>query len=71
MEKPLLVGRMLRIILGIGALVYLLLNPLSRIWQIILAFIGVSLIVGGIIGHPGCEILALPSLLFRSRAQCA
>jgi hypothetical protein len=71
MEKPLLVGRMLRIILGIVTLVYLLRNPLSLIWQIILAFIGVSLIVGGIIAHPGCEIWALPSLLFRSRTQCA
>ncbi|HLW80523.1 MAG TPA: hypothetical protein VKS20_00630 [Candidatus Acidoferrales bacterium] len=71
MEKPLFVGRLLRIVLGIGALVYLLLNPLSIIWQIILAFIGVSMIVGGIIAHPGCEIWALPSLLFRSRAQCA
>lgn len=71
MEKPLFIGRMLRIILGIGALVFLLLYPLSILWQIILAFIGVSLIVGGIIAHPGCEIWALPSLLVRSRVQCA
>lgn len=71
MEKPLLGGRLLRMVLGIVALVYLLLNPLSVIWQIILAFIGVSLIVDGLIAHPGCEIWALPSLLFRSRTQCA
>jgi hypothetical protein len=70
MEKPLLVGRFLRIILGISALVYLFFCPWGLFWQVVLGFLGVSLVIGGIIAYPGCEIWALPSLLFRKRLHC-
>lgn len=70
MEKPLLVGRLLRIILGIGTLAYVFFSPWGLFWQVVLVFLGVSLVVGGIMAYPGCEIWALPSVLFRKRLHC-
>ena len=71
MEKPLLFGRLLRILLGLASLVSLaFLGSIGFLTQAVLGFLGVSFLVGGIIANPGCEITALPNLLFRKRAHC-
>ncbi len=71
MEAPLFFGRSLRILLGLALLVWLVISPPSRLlWQGVLVFFGLSLVVGGIMAYPGCEICALPNLLLRQRMHC-
>jgi hypothetical protein len=69
--RPLLFGRLLRVLSGaalLGALAAFL--PASLLLLALLAFLGVSLILGGVLAHPGCEIFVLPSLLARRQLQC-
>lgn len=68
MEKPLMVGRLLRIVFGVAALASLgFVGNAGIALQAALLFLGASFLVGGIIANPGCEITALPNLLFRKR----
>ena len=63
--KPLFVGRVTRIVFGIGTLVAVaILRPatLSDGATIGLVFLGVSFLIGGIMGTPGCELMAIPNL---------
>ena len=71
MEKPLLFGRVLRIVFGLATLVSLpFVGSVGVLAQAGLAFVGVSFLVGGLVANPGCELTALPNLLFRTRAHC-
>jgi hypothetical protein len=71
MEAPLFFGRSLRILLGLALLVWLAFSPPSGfLLRGVLAFLGLSLVVGGIMAYPGCEICALPNLLLRRRMHC-
>lgn len=71
MEKPRLFGRLLRIAFGVATLTALFfVNTIGLLGQLGLAFLGVSFLVGGIIGNPGCEITALPNLILRNRCHC-
>jgi len=68
---PLLFGRILRIVLGLALLVWLVLfPPAGFLWRGLLLFFGLSLVIGGIMAYPGCEIWALPNLVLRRRMQC-
>ncbi len=70
-QQPLFFGRFLRIISGLGLFVWLAISPPhSFFWRSVLVFLGASLVVGGVMAYPGCEIWALPNLLFRKRLQC-
>jgi hypothetical protein len=73
-EKPLLFGRLLRVLFGLATLASLaslaFLGPIGLLAQAALGFLGVSFLGGGIIANPGCEITALPNLVFRKRAHC-
>lgn len=67
-DKPLLVGRVLRVLSGVAFLGWLFFAPPGEmVWSGVLLFLGVSFLVGGIMGNPGCEITALPNLFFRKR----
>jgi hypothetical protein len=67
-DKPLLVGRVLRVLSGLAFLGWLFFAPLSdMIWNGLLLFLGISFLVGGIMAHSGCEITALPNLFLRKR----
>jgi hypothetical protein len=69
--SPLLFGRLLRILSGLGLLGWLVISPLSWFpWRLLLLFLGVSLVIGGVMAYPGCEIMALPNLLLRRRMHC-
>lgn len=63
--KPLFFGRLTRILSGIVILVIIgIIGPqVLTIWgTIALVLLGISLIVGGFMGNPGCEITAIPNL---------
>lgn len=71
MEKPQLIGRLLRVLFGMATLVSLLfVGSIGLLAQVAIAFLGVSFLVGGLKANPGCEITALPNLLCRTRAHC-
>ena len=68
---PLFFGRLLRILLGLALLAWLVITPPHGfLWRAVLVFLGISLVAGGILAHPGCEIWVLPNLLLRSRGHC-
>jgi len=71
MEKPQLFGRLLRVVFGVATLVSLVfVDDIGLLAQSAIAFLGVSFLLGGLMANPGCEITALPNLLFRTRAHC-
>jgi hypothetical protein len=71
MEAPLFFGRFLRILLGLALFAWLVISPpAGHLLQGLLVFLGVSLVIGGIMAHPGCEICVLPNLLLRQRMHC-
>ena len=63
--RPLLFGRLLRVLAGLLALYWG-----AHLWgpnlgSVLLILLGVSFVVGGLRAIPGCEITALPNLLLR------
>jgi len=71
MEKPRFFGRLLRIAFGVVTLAALFfVDAFGVLGQLGRAVLGVSFLVGGIIGNPGGEITALPNLIFRKRCHC-
>ncbi len=64
--EPLLIGRVSRIVFGIGTFVLIWIvgvDALGTIGAVALVFLGVSFVIGGLMGNPGCEITAIPNLL--------
>jgi len=56
---------------GLALLAWLGISPPGGFfWRAVLAFFGVSLVLGGIMAYPGCEVTALPNLLLRRRIHC-
>ena len=63
---PLFFGRSTRIAFGLttlGAAVVFGAEALSIAGFVALVLLGVSFLVGGLIGNPGCELSALPNLV--------
>lgn len=61
--KPLGFGRASRILFGVAALAWVFTGTLDVAPAMVVAFLGVSFIVGGLMANPGCEITALPNLV--------
>ena len=65
--KPLRIGRLIlsRLGAGLDTLVASLWGPSELTWLgfTALMLLGMSFIVGGLVGNPGCEITALPNLV--------
>ena len=64
--KPLLIGRVSRIVFGVGTFVLIWIiggDALGTIGTGALVFLGASFLIGGLTGNPGCEITAIPNLL--------
>jgi len=60
--KPLLFGRVTRVVFGAATLVLIWIVGVETlsIWgALALGFLGVSFLVGGIVGNPGCELTSL------------
>ncbi len=69
--KPLIGGRLLRVLFGAALLAGLaIFRPASPLVLGLVLFLGISLVAGGILAHPGCEIFVLPSLLARTQLHC-
>jgi len=65
--RPLLIGRVLRILAGAGTLwlaLHLGLDQLGPWGFGSLLFLAVSFLLSGLMAMPGCEIFAIPNLLF-------
>jgi hypothetical protein len=60
--KPLLVGRLTRVIFGVGAFALIWVESPGWIGTAILALLGFSFVIGGLVSNPGCEITAIPNL---------
>jgi len=66
--SPLLFGRLARILSGLGLLTWLVISRLSWFpWGLLVLFFAASLVIGGVMAYPGCEIMVLPNLLLRRR----
>jgi hypothetical protein len=66
MLRPLVVGRSSRVGFGLAVFVVAFVfgtEPLGLGGLVALLFIGLSFVVGGLLGNPGCELSALPNLL--------
>ena len=67
--EPLFLGRLSRILAGLaslGAIAFVPLGGFGLPGAAVLVVLGLSFLVGGIVGNPGCEVTALPNLLLRS-----
>jgi len=67
--KPLLFGRVSRVLFGVGTFVLIWavgVGKLTFIGTAALVFLGASFLIGGLMGNPGCELTAIPNL-FRSK----
>lgn len=70
-SQPLFFGRLLRILLGLAFCIWLFVRPPQGLaLQGLMLFFGISLVVGGVKAYAGCELLALPNLLFGKRLHC-
>ncbi len=70
--KPLRVGRLSRMGAGLATLVAASLwGPSALTWLgfTALMLLGLSFLVGGAVGNPGCELTALPNLLLPSNKR--
>ena len=71
--KPLLIGRVTRVLFGIGTLVAVAVigpSTLTTGGTIGLVALGLSFLVGGIAGNPGCEVTAIPNLFLSKDKRC-
>lgn len=73
--RPLAIGRLTRVLFGIGTFVVIVVvgpSVLGTLGTVSLAALGVSFVVGGLIGNPGCEITAVPNLVLpeSKRVHC-
>jgi hypothetical protein len=63
--KPLFLGRLTRVVFGVAtlALIWIIGVETLSIWgALAIGFLGVSFVVGGIVGNPGCELTSLWNL---------
>ena len=72
---PLTFGRWGRVVVGLATLAVagvLGLSELGTVGSTALVLLGLSFVVGGVVGNPGCEITALPNLVLPSdkRIHC-
>jgi len=75
MLKPLFVGRVTRVLFGVGTFVLIPVIGTSvlGVWgTIALIVLGLSFFVGGVIGNPGCELTALLNIALpkKKRVHC-
>ncbi len=66
--RPLLVGRLTRVLFGLGALAGAVLvalqgDPATWLGAAALGLLGLSFLIGGLAANPGCELSALPNLV--------
>jgi len=73
--KPLAIGRITRVLFGLGTLALIPVIGTSTLttWGVAgLAALGLSFLIGGLIGNPGCELTAIPNLFLpvKKKTHC-
>jgi hypothetical protein len=73
--KPMLFGRVTRVLFGIGSFVLIWVvgvDQLTPIGVLAMALLGASFLIGGLVGNPGCELTAIPNLVLseKKRIHC-
>jgi len=74
--KPLFVGRVTRVLAGlavlVGAIWFVEWQGAAILGGVALVLLGLSFLVGGLVGNPGCEVTSLPNLVLPSakRVHC-
>jgi hypothetical protein len=73
--RPMVIGRLTRVLFGIGTLLLIPLIGVSTLtgWgTAALVVLGLSFLIGGFTGNPGCELTALPNLVLpnKKRMHC-
>ncbi len=66
---PLLFGRLSRVVFGVVTLAFAVTlgaDGLGRFGFAALVLLGLSFLVGGLTGNPGCELSSLPNLVLPS-----
>ena len=69
---PLLFGRVARVLFGVGVLYWTWVEGLEELGlagYTVLILLGLSFLIGGAVGNPGCEVTALPNLLLPKNKQ--
>ena len=67
--KPLLFGRIARVLFGLVTLgIIPVFNP-GGVGLLVLLFLGISFLVSGMIANPGCEITALLNIFLPSNKK--
>ncbi len=69
---PLAVGRVTRVVFGVATLYWanqMGTSELGLPGMVALVFLGVSFLLGGLLGNPGCELSALPNLVLPREKQ--
>ncbi len=70
--KPLFWGRVTRVLFGVGTIVFVVLTGSSSLptWgTTALVILGISFLIGGIWGNPGCELTAIPNLVLSEKKK--
>lgn len=70
--RPLIIGRVTRVLFGIGTLILIaVIGPsiLTKGGTAALIVLGLSFLIGGIVGNPGCELTAIPNLLLPEKKK--
>jgi hypothetical protein len=73
--KPLFVGRMTRVLFGLGTFVLIAVigpSTLTTWGTVALVALGLSFLIGGLMGNPGCELTTIPNLFLseKKRVHC-
>jgi hypothetical protein len=73
--EPLIIGRITRVLFGLGTFVLVaVIGPSNlTIWgTVALIVLGISFVIGGAVGNPGCELTAIPNLILSKgkRVHC-
>ena len=66
---PLLFGKLSRVVFGVATLAVAVAfgtGGLGGLGFVALLFLGLSFLVGGLTGNPGCELSSLPNLILPS-----
>lgn len=70
--KPLVIGRWTRVLFGIGTFVLIAVigpSTLTNWGTAALIVLGLSFVVGGLTGNPGCELTAIPNLFLPEKKK--
>jgi hypothetical protein len=68
--EPMLFGRATRVLFGIGTFVLIWVigvHDLTLVGTGVLAFLGISFLIGGFLANPGCELTAVPNLFLSKK----